>query len=109
MWSVAQKSLAWFLWWVSLLSCPLAMTLLGWVYYQPPSPESFLHEPPWAWHAVGILLYCHIGLTCAAAVAAHWLVPRRWRPDVWWYLVGWLCLTYIWTLPMSMAVSGRYL
>jgi hypothetical protein len=107
--ATAKKRLAWFLWWVSLLICPLVMTLLGWVYYQPPSPENFLRALPWASYAVEILLYCHIGLMCAAAVAAYWLVPSRWRPDVWWYLVGWLCLTYMWTLATGMAVSGRYL
>lgn len=100
----------WLLWGLSLLACPVAMVILGAVYYQPPSSESFTKPLLWPWYAVQGLFWCHIGLSVMAAVAALWLVSGWPRLLIAWLVVVVMIGITAWvTLGASMAVSGRYL
>jgi hypothetical protein len=101
---------AWVLWGLSLLACPVTMIVLGAVYYQAPSPENFLKPLPWTWHVVEVLFWCHAGISVVAAAGVFGLLEgwqSRWR--AWQVVLVLLGLTWVASFAASMAVSGRYL
>jgi hypothetical protein len=111
--STKSSSLALKLSFLLILICPVGIIVLAVLFHVPTSTES-IYEPPWPWHAIGILFWLHVALSVAAIVIAVWATrvePARLFSGCCaiFLAVVMLGITVLLAIWASMYLSGRYL